>query len=494
VILAGGERADGQPAWSRLELASLAAAMLIVLLLTAPSLGTNSFWFDEVFSMTTAHDWAGMYHTFIAYENNMALYYVLLHLWIAMFGEGEAAVRTLSMLFAIATVPVVHALARRLFDVRVAICADLLLTISKPMLDQADEARSYALLLLLSALSVLLFIEGINCPRWWVWICFSVSAAASVYAHYFGILAVAACYAAAPWLGLRRLPWRHLIGAAAALAALLIPLAVWHPPNSSQIDWIERPGIKFIGFFISYFANGTKILAVLFAACIVFGIWRRMRGDREGRRQRAWPFAVLLAWLVLPAAATFAASWIIRPVFMPKYLLGSLPALLILAATGIASLPNRLALPLMAAIVLPFGYSYLIIGRLSGTIENWRDLTARVVSSAHPGDATICFPYYCARPFAYYLGRQHDPHPDLVPHEISSGPYHPGGGTALLPPDLPALKRLIGEHPRLWLIDCTSRGGEYRTTIKAALAAAYRTSSLIEAENVQAVLYSDPLP
>jgi hypothetical protein len=180
---------------------------------------------------------------------------------------------------------------------------------------------------------------------------------------------------------------------------------------------------------------------------------------------------------------------------MPKYLLGSLPALLILVAAGITSLPNRLAVPLMAAGMLTFGYCYLFIGRPSAELEDWRGITAQVVTSAHPGDATICIPYYCARPFAFYLEHQSEPHPELVPHEISSGPYHPGGGTSLPPPDMTVLKRLIGEHPRLWLIDCMGRSGDYRKIIKDALAAAYRTSSQIEVVGpIQAVLYSDPLP
>ena len=55
----------------------------------------------------------------------MALYYVLLHGWLGL-GEGEAAVRLLSVLCAAATIPVVYLLALQLFDGATAALAALL--------------------------------------------------------------------------------------------------------------------------------------------------------------------------------------------------------------------------------------------------------------------------------------------------------------------------------------------------------------------------------
>ena len=59
----------------------------------------------------------------------MGLYYVLLHGWIAL-GDSEFTVRALSAIFAVATIPVVYGLTRRIFRGRAALTAALLLALN----------------------------------------------------------------------------------------------------------------------------------------------------------------------------------------------------------------------------------------------------------------------------------------------------------------------------------------------------------------------------
>jgi mannosyltransferase len=500
-VIPAGLEAGRPPIGRAAELVALAAAMLIAVVLALPFLGDRGLYFDEVFSVTTAHDWAGMYRTFSLYENNMALYVVLLHGWMALAGDSEAAIRSLSLLCALLALPVVHLLALRLFDARVAVIADLLLATSGPFLEFAQEARSYSLLLLLSALAAWLFVEGLHRPRWTTWACYSVVAAASVYAHYFGVLSAVACFAAAAWPGRGPTPWSHLTAAGLGLVALLVPLAAVHPPDASQVDWIGRPGLKHLSACLTWFAGGSRMGAVAYlasAGAALWTAWRTLRRDPTPERWgRAWPHLLLIAWTLLPALAALAASLLIRPVFVPKYLLGSLPAVLLLVAAGVARLPDRWAVPLLVGMLLPFGYRYLIEGRGFNLVQDWRGVAAEVAVAARPGDVVVCHPFFCARSAGYYLARQPVPAVRLEPYEIASAPYHPGGGAAEPPPDLAGVARLAATHPRVWLLayvapDEGRAVAERRQSIVDALATAHHDRSVIRSGTVEAVLFSGP--
>ena len=82
----------------------------------------------------------------------MSLYYLLLRIWLH-FGQSEFFIRSLSVVIAAATIPAIYWLARLLYDRRVALIAAALLTVNAYSVRYAQEARSYALFLLLATLS-----------------------------------------------------------------------------------------------------------------------------------------------------------------------------------------------------------------------------------------------------------------------------------------------------------------------------------------------------
>src|SRR3974377_1043484 len=69
-------------------------------------LGRRSLWFDEGVSVGIARlDWYNFARILWGREANMALYYLVLRLWLQLGGE-EAFIRSLSVVFAVATIPV----------------------------------------------------------------------------------------------------------------------------------------------------------------------------------------------------------------------------------------------------------------------------------------------------------------------------------------------------------------------------------------------------
>ena len=78
------------------------------------------------------------------------LYYALLHAWAALLGTGPAALRLLSLVVGVLTIPLLYLVARRMLSTRAALLAALLLTISPLHVYYSQEVRMYGLVALLS--------------------------------------------------------------------------------------------------------------------------------------------------------------------------------------------------------------------------------------------------------------------------------------------------------------------------------------------------------
>ena len=116
-------------------------------------LTAKPFWFDECFSVEVARiDWRNFLHLLWWREANMTLYYLLLRAWLH-FGQSEFYIRSLSVVIAVATIPAIYWLARLLYGQRVALIAAALFTFNAYNVRYAQEARSYALFMLLATLS-----------------------------------------------------------------------------------------------------------------------------------------------------------------------------------------------------------------------------------------------------------------------------------------------------------------------------------------------------
>lgn len=97
---------------------SIAAAVFVTAAavgLRAFGLTAKSLWFDETYSVFVAS--LPIERLFVVTAINDAhppLYYLLLHLWMPFVGDGEFAVRSLSVLISAAVVPVTWGFGRHL--------------------------------------------------------------------------------------------------------------------------------------------------------------------------------------------------------------------------------------------------------------------------------------------------------------------------------------------------------------------------------------------
>lgn len=384
-------------------------------------LGTKSLDLDEAFSIMLARqDWGSFFQSLSTREGHMTLYFVLLRVWRGL-GESEATVRTLSVLSAVATVPMLYALGARLFDARVALIAALLLSFNAFHVQYAQEARSYSLVMLLATCSSYFLVRSLDEPSrksWWA--AYIITSVLAVYSHLFGILVLLSQWASVVFLRRRDIPLRALVTSIVLIGAALLPLAIFVlARTTAPAGWAApRPRLSSVLGVFYVLAGNTGRLAhpdpaglALMVAYLALCLRAVLPGaGTPGGAQSfigPWRSRLLLTWLCLPVVLAFGIA-LAKPTTAPFwafYLIICLPPYVLLTAAGLASIRPT---PVLACVlVATVGLGAYEVDRYYRVFqkEDFRDATYRLLSLAAPGDAVVFDAPYGRDGFEYYRDR-----------------------------------------------------------------------------------------
>jgi mannosyltransferase len=287
------------------------------------TLDLQSFWIDEGATVRLLRqDFDGMLDGIPVTEKTPPLYYLVAWLWTRPFGTGEVGVRSLSALVGTLTLPVVFAAGRRLVSERAGLIATALAAFNPLLVWYSQEARAYALLVLLAALALLFFARAMEGERralaWW-----PGASALALATHYFALFVVLPL---AVWLVHRgpdrRGAVRAVAGAGVAGAALL-PLAIDQSGNTGS-NFITGTGLVTRVFQVPkqlLLGFDAPAEAALTAAAIVVaaaGAWLALtRGSGRTRLTAgvlaaavAIPLVLALAGADFLIARNLIAAWV----------------------------------------------------------------------------------------------------------------------------------------------------------------------------------------
>jgi 4-amino-4-deoxy-L-arabinose transferase-like glycosyltransferase len=443
----------------------ISALTLVAALAGFLFLSRESLWLDEAYSVTLAGSgWGAIWQQLSFSEANGSPYYILLHFWLGL-GKSEFAVRSLSVLAAVAAIPVFYATATRLFNRSAARIGSLLLVTNAFFVYYQQEARSYALALFLVILATYAWIRWMEEPSTFWTVTYAVTASLSVYAHLFSLYVIAA-HATAFVFRRRAAPsLPRLAGVYALMAILLVPLMLYFATGyTGQLWWVRAPTLHDLNrafLELSGGANspahphsGRRILLLGYAvawclALVVAGREWWAKRDRAG----SWRYVLVIGWLLFPTFGSFLVSLFWKPMFIDRYLIVALPALALLAGVGFASIRARTIRfgavgALVALSIVQLGIQYH-----DQTKEDWRTAAAYVSAHAKAGDAVVVFAPYTRMPFEYYLERS----PGLAARVTPLFPASPWGRFNLevdqaRRPDLAQLARAQDQYRRIWLV------------------------------------------
>ena len=129
-------------------------------------LRTKGMWLDETFSIWLAnHTVAEMLQWIAKIDQHPPLYYLLLHYWIARFGDTPYYARLLSALFGAGTIPVIYLIGKRMSGAMVGLVAAVFLTLSPFHIYFAQETRMYTLLTFNAAVAIYALVRLLTDPR-----------------------------------------------------------------------------------------------------------------------------------------------------------------------------------------------------------------------------------------------------------------------------------------------------------------------------------------
>src|SRR5216683_5151427 len=324
----------------------LCGIVLLAAGLRVYALDHQSLWTDEIFSLMTT-DPALTLHQFwdlVLADTHPPIYYLVLHLSSTVFGQSEIVARAPSAFFGVLTLCVAAVLPGSSLSRSSRLAFLLFLAFSPGAVWYAREARSYALLLLLSTVITLACIRFVQCrqhedrkARGAIVMLAAVSVLAS-FTHYFGFLLAAAAFLTCFLLSNRRRR-AIVVLAGSGVAACFVPWVVYH---SQTIDpqraiWIAELSVAASLRWFEYLSfGGTASLALFIGTAAVLlatGGWRRF----VARNSTVWACA-LLCLVTLVAAAAISLH---TPILTSRNMIVVLPPLYLIAAELTSCLVRR---------------------------------------------------------------------------------------------------------------------------------------------------------
>jgi hypothetical protein len=398
---------------SRRPLQIFAAIFVVAGIIHSFHLGTDALGASEAYSAWAAAKPVGaIVRTPVLHDpGKQVFYYLVLHFYTRIFGLSEISLRSLSVIFSLATLLLVFALGCEMFDDHTALAASAIWAFNPLAVAFAHTARMYPMLIAV-ALAHLLTLwrvrERPSMPR--AVVC-GVVGTALLYTHLGGVLFIGAGVAMLARDEFRRQRKRN----AMAWLAITITLALFAPyapiARAQSQTLIAGHWLDWIGKGHEY-SLAVKVAFSMLAAAVALWLVVGTRGsDRNDR------FVWLAAWTILPGLALAAGAIAIRPMFNLRYVAPSTVTLTLLFAAAFAQANvkwrNLLAagIPLACLILLPFD---------STPAQPWRELAAQVKAGGAsvpvffesgfvsteggPNVANDGFPFgYYLIPFNYYL-------------------------------------------------------------------------------------------
>jgi 4-amino-4-deoxy-L-arabinose transferase-like glycosyltransferase len=452
----------------------LLPALLLGLLLRLIGIQGRSLQYDDTFSIFLSERSLPEIVRGTAADTMPPLYYFVLHFWMAVSREAWF-VRLLSGLLSLLAIVLLYELGSRWLVKGAAGWAAGLAALSPLLIYHGQDVRMYALLVVCQ-LGYLWFFTRVwfsdeqRTGQYWNWVGLALCGTAALYTHN---VAVFALLAPDLFLLLRR-EWKllsRLLAAQLAMALLALPWLLLIPGQVAKVQsaWtLPPPGVVEILQAILMFAASLPLpvpllaLALLFSLQILAMLAIELRRAWKDLPERRAGMAFFLILLLLPPGLLFAASYVIKPVFVPRaFLVASLAydllAGLVIARTWSRGVGKLLAAAFLAAalVSLPSFYTYQDFPR-----SPYRQASAYLQGAVRPGELVIHETKLSFFPARYYAPQL--PQVFLAdPPGSENDTFEIASQQAMRIFPAPDLASAIGESQAVYFVTFSQTFGEY---------------------------------
>ncbi|MFO7590767.1 MAG: glycosyltransferase family 39 protein [Acidimicrobiia bacterium] len=386
--------------------AAVAVGAAVVLGVVYRFVASSELWFDEALSVNIARLPLSELGDALRQDGAPPLFYALLHLWTDVFGTGDVAVRAMSGVVSVATLPLAYFAGRRLGGRAVAWAAVLVLASSPYAIRYATESRMYALVAFLVLWGYLALRRALESPSVARLAVVALVTALLVYTQYWCLYVIAVV-----GLGLIVAVWRGPDEVHRASVRVLVAIAVggltfvpWLPTFLDQLAHTGTPWgdpvvpwsgaaaamISFVGGADHAEAFLLLLPFLLLPLLAVFGRAldeRRIELDLHSRPAVRWEGAAALGTLLLG----LTASWAAGTAFEGRYASVVFPLFVLLVAYGLTAFGDRRVRAGVLVVVVLLGF-WGAARNIDELRTQAAESTAVIRAEARPGDLVVYCP------------------------------------------------------------------------------------------------------
>jgi hypothetical protein len=359
----------------------------------------SCIWLDEAFSIKLAHEPLLQIVQTLSSDNGSPLFYFLLHGWMRLFGDGEYALTTLTVLLDCAALIAIPFFLRELFtDSRVRITGTVCAAFCLPCLHQATNLRYYSLMVLCTVLGWLFFYRALRRGALRDGMLFVLFSVAGFYAHTLYLFVPLSQFTVLAMF------YRSRVRAGFMMSMFLLAgMILWMPSLALQVSgYIAGATPETVPELVRYHgAVGAYLLSISSQMLAIDGIkWLRMavagalmlfvllqlfRGKSADDRSARELFVAHLF-----SIGVIVIISIYRPVFwLDKMDLIGLPLVCVLTGYAVSKVRRPgLILTLLIAVNLA-GAARYTAWRAFGHLTEQRDVIERLAPELSPDDVIV---------------------------------------------------------------------------------------------------------
>jgi mannosyltransferase len=363
----------------------------------------SDLWLDEALSVNIARLPLRDLPTALKHDGAPPLYYVLLHVWTAVLGSGDWAVRALSGVCMVGTGVALWFVGRRIAGPACGWITVLLLAMSPYAIRYATETRMYALEMLLVACGILAFRRALESPSLGRLAIIALIVALLLYTQYWALYLLLV-------VGVLLVTLASRVSYARAARRMLVAMAVgglafapWlstflYQRAHTGTPWGEKvfPGVPW-GYTMRDFAGFATqegwLLLVPILGLLLLGLFGTARDDRHIEIDvHTAPGA---RWEAIVAGVTlfvgFTLNYLAGGAFETRYSALVFPLFVVVVARGVTTLGDPRVQTGILVVVLGLGF----VGGVRNVKTNRTEagqVAAVLKAQAQPGDLVVFCP------------------------------------------------------------------------------------------------------
>ena len=313
----------------------ISGLIALQLLVTLPFISSAAISIDEPFSIFYAQqDFSDLMSVFM-HENNPPFHFILLHYWIDLFGISPLAVRSLSLLFSVLTIPVLFKFGKKILNRNFSVLLICFFIFSTFNHYHALEARVYSLMVLFTVLIFdelynLIFSQKFNFLKLALW------NVLLMYSHYLGgvVVVVEVAILALFFFKLTKKKVLYFIFSGIISLVLYFPALVIFIERigdfSKNGTWVARPNVsELYGNIVRFFNGKYSVLCIgIIILILIFYTRKNLLKDKfKGVFSQKNIFVFLIFGLSYFGMYLF--SILKQPIFIDRYILFTTPFLFV---------------------------------------------------------------------------------------------------------------------------------------------------------------------